>query len=90
MDKNRDLLKNHELDLNNNNELFHSSDKINKQNYKENGRRKIVFYSENDLRKVPGQDAKIISLMIERYCFRFRCILSIIFKHAFTVNDADF
>ena len=66
MDKNRNLHNNRELDLNNNNELFHSSDKINKQNYKWNAERKIVFFSENDLRKVPGQDAKIISLMIER------------------------
>ena len=66
MDKNRNLLKNRELDQNNNNELFHSSDKINKQNYKWNAERKLVFFSENDLRKVPGQDAKIISLMIER------------------------
>ena len=90
MDKNRDLLKNRELDLNNNNELFHSSDKINKQNYKENVRRKIVFYSENDLRKVPGQDAKIISLMIERYCVRLRYI--IFFEDAYILYSkcADF
>ena len=57
-----------ELDLNNNKKTpFHSRDKINKQSHKTNVERKIVFYSETDLREVSGPDAKIISLMVERY-----------------------
>ena len=60
--------KMHEQDLNNNKQ-FHSSDGLINKNHKENVQRKPVFYSETDLRKakVSGQDAKIISLMMERY-----------------------
>ena len=68
-EKKRNSTKMHKLDLNNNNKkLSHSSDRINNTNHKSNVENKIVFYSECDLReaKVPGQDAKIISLMMER------------------------
>ena len=68
-EKKRNSKKMYKLDLNNNNKkLSHSSDKINNTNHKSNVENKIVFYSECDLReaKVPGQDAKIISLMMER------------------------
>ena len=71
-EKKRDSREMHKLDLNNNNnkKLSHSSDKINNNiNHKSNVQSKVVFYSECDLReaKVTGQDAKIISLMMERY-----------------------
>ena len=68
-EKKRNSKKMHKLDLNNNNKkLSHSSDRINQTSHKSNVENKIVFYSECDLReaKVPGQDAKIISLMMER------------------------
>ena len=69
-EKKRDSRKMHKLDLNNNKKLSHSSDRINNNiNHKSKVQSKVIFYSECDLReaKVTGQDAKIISLMIERY-----------------------
>ena len=65
-DKSMDSQKMNKLDLNNNN-THSSSDTINKKNQRANRERKIFFYSETDLREVPGHDAKIISLMVERY-----------------------
>ena len=58
--------KRQEKDLNNN-KLYHSSDQINNEKAKLNDA--IAFYSEIDLRKtkLSNRDARIISLMLDRY-----------------------
>ena len=58
--------KRQEKDLNNN-KLYHSRDQINNEKAKLNDA--IAFYSEIDLRKtkLSNRDARIISLMLDRY-----------------------